>query len=145
MARSFGILELRAGEGAIFARAFGIIALVIAGHTLLETARDALFLERLPPAFLTLVYVTVALGAAIVTPLSTRLVSAAGARNALVTTLVLSAYGAAWFRYRSPSPSVVFGLYVFGALSATTLVAEFWLLTASQFTAAQGRRLFGPL
>jgi AAA family ATP:ADP antiporter len=63
----------------------------------------------------------------------------------LVATLVVTAFGAAWFRYQAASPALVFGLYVFGALSATTLVAEFWLLASSQFTAAQGRRLFGPL
>lgn len=145
MARAFRFIELRAGEASAFARAFAVIALTIAGHTLLETARDALFLERLPPAFLTLVYVAVALGALVVSPLSTRLVASAGARNALVATLVVTAFGAAWFRYQSASPALVFGLYVFGALSATTMVAEFWLLASAQFTAAQGRRLFGPL
>jgi AAA family ATP:ADP antiporter len=145
MARPFRLLDLRAGEGPAFFRAFSLIALLIAGHTLLETARDALFLQRLPPAFLTLVYVIVALGALIVSPLSTRLVSFSGARNALVATLLLSAYGAMWFRYQHPSEAVVLALYVFGALSATTLVAEFWLLAQIEFTAAQGRRLFAPL
>lgn len=145
MARSLRLLELRAGEGPAFARAFAVIALTIAGHTLLETARDALFLESLPPAFLTLVYVAVALGALFVSPLSARLTATAGARNALVATLVVTAFGAAWFRYQAASAPLVFALYVFGALSATTLVAEFWLLASSQFTAAQGRRLFGPL
>jgi hypothetical protein len=145
MVRALRILELRAGEGSAFVRAFLVIALTIAGHTLLETARDALFLESLPPAFLTLVYVAVAIGALVVTPLSSRLTATAGARNALIVTLVVTAFGAAWFRYQTASPGLVFGLYVFGALSATTLVAEFWLLASSQFTAAQGRRLFGPL
>jgi hypothetical protein len=45
MARALRIVELRAGEGPAFARAFAVIALTIAGHTLLETARDALFLK----------------------------------------------------------------------------------------------------
>ncbi|HWA77960.1 MAG TPA: MFS transporter [Polyangiaceae bacterium] len=145
MGRTLRFLELRAGEGVAFARAFFVIALTIAGHTLLETARDALFLESLPPAFLTLVYVAVALGALVVSPMSTRLTTSAGARNALCVTLVVTAFGAAWFRYQPASPTLVFALYVFGALSATTLVAEFWLLASAQFTAAQGRRLFGPL
>ena len=145
MARSFRLLELRAGEGTAFFRAFLLIGLLIAGHTMVETARDALFLERLPPAFLTLVYVIVALGALVVAPLSSRVVSLSGARNALVATLVFSAYGAMWFRYQHPSRNIVLALYVFGALSATTLVGQFWILASSEFTAAQGRRLFAPL
>ena len=132
MGRVLRILELRTGEGAAFGRAFAVIALTIAGHTLLETARDALFLESLPPAFLTLVYVAVALGALVVSPLSTRLTASAGARNALCFTLVVTAFGAAWFRYQPASPPLVFALYVFGALTATTLVAEFWLLLVPQ-------------
>jgi ATP:ADP antiporter, AAA family len=39
----------------------------------------------------------------------------------------------------------VFSLYVFGALSATVLVGQFWQLAGTLFTAAQSRRLFGPL
>jgi AAA family ATP:ADP antiporter len=40
---------------------------------------------------------------------------------------------------------MVFALYVFGALSATLLIGQFWLLASTMFSAAQSRRLFGPL
>lgn len=139
------LVDLRAGEGAAFVRAFAILLLTIGGHTLLETARDALFLVKLGPGKLAYVYVAAAAGALALTPLTTRLAKVAGARNALVLTLLATAFGAAWFRVRPPSASLVFALYVFGALSATVLVAGFWQLASGVFSASQGRRLFGLL
>jgi ATP:ADP antiporter, AAA family len=139
------MLELRSGEGRAFGLAFMLFALTIGGHTLVETARDTLFLSLLPPERLVFVYVAVALGTLLVTPLCARLVKWMGAQNALVWTLLASAFGVAWFRLQPPSVPSVFGLYVFASLTVTVLVAEFWIMASSLFTAGQGRRLFGPL
>jgi len=138
-------MDLRPGEGSGFFRAFAVLSLTIGGHTLLETARDALFLARLGPERLTLVYVAAAAGALALTPVATRLVKLTGARNALVVTLLVASFGAAWFRVRPPSAALVFALYVFATLSATILIAQFWQLASKVFSASQGRRLFGPL
>ncbi|HKO52062.1 MAG TPA: MFS transporter [Polyangiaceae bacterium] len=138
-------LDVRAGEVGLFLRVFFVLGLTIAGHTLLETARDALFLARLPPKLLALVYVVVALGMLVITPFNVRLTRRAGPRNALVVSLLLTAFVSAWFRTRSPSPSTVFALYVFGTLSATLLIGQFWMLAGTLFSASQSRRLFGPL
>ena len=145
---SFGrsrLLDVRAGEVGLFVRVFFVLLLTIAGHTLLETARDALFLTRLPPKMLALVYVGVAVGMLVITPLNVRLTRRAGPRNALVVTLLLTAFVSAWFRTRAPSSASVFALYVFGTLSATLLIGQFWMLAGTLFFAAQSRRLFGPL
>jgi ATP:ADP antiporter, AAA family len=138
-------VDLRSGEGRSFLRAFLVLLLTITAHTVLETARDALFLTRLAPRNLALVYVATAVFTIVVTPLSVRLTRAAGAKNALVVSLLLTAFAAAWFRIRPPGVASVFSLYVFGALSATVLVGQFWLLAGTLFSAAQSRRLFGPL
>ena len=138
-------LDVRAGEVGLFLRVFFVLGLTIAGHTLLETARDALFLARLPPKLLALVYVVVALGMLVITPLNVRLTRRAGPRNALVVSLLLTAFVSAWFRTRPPTPNTVFALYVFGTLSATLLIGQFWLLAGTIFSASQSRRLFGPL
>jgi ATP:ADP antiporter, AAA family len=138
-------LDVRAGEVGLFLRVFLVLGLTIAGHTLLETARDALFLARLPPRHLALVYVAVALGMLVITPFSVRLTRRAGPRNALVVSLLFTAFVSAWFRTRTPSPAVVFALYVFGTLSATLLLGQFWMLAGTLFSASQSRRLFGPL
>ncbi len=139
------LFDVRPGELRLFVRVFFVLMLTIAGHTLLETARDTLFLARLPAKMLTLVYVCVAVGMLVITPLNVRLTRRAGGRNALVVSLLLAAFTTAWFRTRAPSATVVFALYVFGTLSATLLIGQFWLLVGSLFSAAQSRRLFGPL
>ena len=138
-------LDVRTGEVGLFLRVFSVLGLTIAGHTLLETARDALFLARLAPKVLALVYVAVALGMLVVTPLNVKLTRRAGPRNALVVSLLLTAFGSAWFRTRPPSAGAVFALYVFGTLSATLLLGQFWMLAGTLFSASQSRRLFGPL
>jgi ATP:ADP antiporter, AAA family len=138
-------VDLRSGEAGAFFRAFSVLLVTISAHTVLETARDALFLAKLAPRNLALVYVATALFTIVFTPLSVRLTRSAGAKNALVVTLLVTAFAAAWFRIRAPGAASVFGLYVFGALSATLLVGQFWLLAGTLFTAAQSRRLFGPL
>lgn len=138
-------VDLRSGEGSSFLRAFSVLLLTITAHTVLETARDALFLTRLAPRNLALVYVTTAVFTILLTPLSVKLTRAAGAKNALVVSLLATAFAATWFRVRPPGAATVFSLYVFGALSATLLVGQFWLLVGTLFSAAQSRRLFGPL
>ncbi|HEX6272994.1 MAG TPA: hypothetical protein VFZ53_08140, partial [Polyangiaceae bacterium] len=139
------LVELRPGELPLFLRIFSVLLLTVAGHTLLETARDALFLSRLAPRMLALVYVSAAVGMFVVTPLGVRLTRRAGARNALVLSLLSTAVGAFWFRIREPTEGVVFALYVFGTLSATLLIGQCWLLASTSFTAAQSRRVSGPL
>jgi ATP:ADP antiporter, AAA family len=138
-------IDLRSGEARAFLRAFWVLLFTIAAHTVLETARDALFLTKLPPRTLGLVYMVTAVAMIALTPLSVRLTRIAGAKNALVVSLLLTAFAAAWFRIRAPGVATVFSLYVFGALSATLLVGQFWLVAGTLFTAAQSRRLFGPL
>jgi ATP:ADP antiporter, AAA family len=138
-------VDLRSGEGGSFLRAFLVLLTTITAHTVLETARDALFLTKLQPRNLAAVYVATAVCTIALTPLSVRLTRAAGAKNGLVVSLLLTAFAAAWFRIRPPGAASVFSLYVFGALSATLLVGQFWLLAGTLFSAAQSRRLFGPL
>ncbi|RYZ07710.1 MAG: hypothetical protein EOO73_10260 [Myxococcales bacterium] len=146
LSRTVGrFVDLRAGEGVVFLRAFFVLLLTISAHTVLETARDALFLTKLAPRNLAFVYVATAVFTIALTPLSVRLTRAAGSKNALVVSLLVSAFSAAYFRIRPPGAASVFSLYVFGALSATVLVGQFWQLAGTLFTAAQSRRLFGPL
>jgi ATP:ADP antiporter, AAA family len=139
------LVDLRPGELPLFLRIFSVLLLTVAGHTLLETARDALFLARLPPRMLTIVYISAAVGMFVVTPLAVRITRSTGVRNALVLSLLFTAIGALWFRIREPSQGVVFALYVFGTLSATLLIGQCWLLASTAFTAAQSRRVSGPL
>ena len=95
-------VDLRSGEGVTFLRAFSVLLLTISAHTVLETARDALFLSKLAPRNLALVYVATAIFTILLTPLSVRLTRAAGSKNALVVSLLVTAFSAAYFRIRPP-------------------------------------------
>ncbi|HEU4404227.1 MAG TPA: hypothetical protein VFS43_02890 [Polyangiaceae bacterium] len=136
---------MRAGEGFQLVAAAGTYFLLIAGHTLLETARDALFLSRLPPRSLGLVYAALALASLPVAVAGDRFARRFGRKSALVVLLLGAAYGTIVLSQRAMGPAVVFGVYLWSGLLGTVLAAQFWLLTDQVFTVAQGSRLFGPI
>ena len=138
-------VDLRQGEGRPALQAFLSLFGIIAAHTILETARDALFLDKLPVSRLTLVYGLLAGLSLVVTAANTRFVRAFGRRNALVVTLMASAYGTTVFQFLAPTSTVVFSLYLWSALLGTVVVVQFWSLAGQLFTVAQGKRLFGPI
>ena len=87
------VFDIRPDEGRLVARAAGTLFGLIAAHTMLETARDALFLGSLPVSRLTVVYALLAvlsLGAA---RANARFVGAFGRRNGLIITLLAAALG----------------------------------------------------
>ncbi|CAN5920745.1 hypothetical protein BH11MYX4_BH11MYX4_23570 [soil metagenome] len=138
-------LDLRDGEARPVVQSFLILFLLIAGHTTLETARDALFLTKLPPSQLNLVYIALAGLSFVVAAASTRLAQRFGRRNALIATLCLAAFATTLLHAMTATPRVVMALYVFSGLVGAVLSPQFWLLAATMFTSAQGRRLFGPI
>src|SRR5687768_17541141 len=81
-------VDVHPGEGRLVAGASVVLALIVAAHVLLETARDAVFLTKLSPNALPAVYVAMgALGfmTAGLDRVSSRLV---GRKNALVLGLM---------------------------------------------------------
>jgi AAA family ATP:ADP antiporter len=135
--------DLREGETPVLLKAFGSLFLLIAGHTILETARDALFLSKLPPDRLNVVYVVLAAVSWVVVRWMTKFSLRFGRRNAFVCGLLAVAYGTVLLHHLAPRSSTVLVLYVFSGLVGSVLTAQFWTLVASMFTVAQGRRLFG--
>ena len=137
--------DLREGEARPVIQSFLVLFLLIGAHTTLETARDALFLTKLPPKELNLVYIALAGLSFVVAALSTRLALRFGRRNALIGTLGIAAVATVLLHSMAPTPRVVMALYVFSGLVGAVLSPQFWLLAAQMFTSAQGRRLFGPI
>ena len=72
-------------------------------HAARNRARRAVPGSACRRSCLALVYVAVALGMLVITPLNVRLTRRAGPRNALVVSLLLTAFVSAWFRTRAPS------------------------------------------
>ena len=139
------LVDVRPGEGQPAFQAGLTLFLLIGGHTVLETARDALFLEKLAPSRLTLVYVVIAALALLVSPLCTALSRRFGRRNALIALLLTAAYGTALFNVQPLGVAGVFALYAWSGLLSTLLVVQFWLFASELLTVSQGKRLYGPM
>ncbi len=139
------IMDLRDGEAGPALQAFLALFGIIAGHTILETARDALFLSKLPPSRLPLVYVLLAAATLVAAGWNARFVRRFGQRNALIFTLLTAAHGTTVLHFLPPTPALLFFLYVWSALIGTLLGVQFWMFAGQRFTVAQGKRLFGPI
>jgi AAA family ATP:ADP antiporter len=139
------LIDLREGESRPALEAFVTLFGLIAAHTILETARDALFLSKLPPERLALVYAIVAVVTLGVSELNARFTRRFGKRNALIFTLIIASYGTALLHLQTTTPAVLFILYAWSALVGTLLGVQFWMFAGQLFTVAQGKRLFGPI
>jgi AAA family ATP:ADP antiporter len=139
------LVDVRDGEGTAALQAGLSLFLIIAAHTMLETARDALFLQKLPPSRLTLVYALIAALALLAAPLCSALSRRFGRRNSLIALLLGAAYGTALFDVQPLGVRGVFALYAWSGLLGTLLVMQFWLFASELLTVAQGKRLFGPI
>ena len=131
--------EERRGTVAAFLTIFGTLA----GHTLLETARDALFLARLPASQLSVVYLLIALVAVGLSqvPWGRRRATGSFALSRLlgigaVVTLVF------WRVGRWQSPLELYSLYVWTGLLGSLAVLQFWMVLGDLFTLTQAKRLY---
>src|SRR5438874_556107 len=140
----FGSLgSLRPGERRGAAAAFLTIFGILAGHTLLETARDALFLARLSPSELPLVYLVMA-AVAIALFQGPWRAPRVGGRWGLA--LVLVGAGVAtfvfWAVHSSRSPWALRALYVWTGILGTMAALQFWLVLGEIYTVTQAKRIY---
>lgn len=138
-------VDIREGEGRIAAHGFGVLFLVIGAHTLLETARDVIFLTELPARQLNEVYVIIAALSFLSAWFNSWLTRRLGRQHVLTTTIVAVALLTLLFHRLPPTPFVARAFYVFSGLIGGLLPTQFWTLAADLFTVAQGRRLFNAL
>ncbi len=144
MSGAFGdYFDVREGEGPLVLQTTLTLAGLIAAHTMLETARDALFLGELTANRLPLVYVLLAGLSIIVAKTNARFTESFGRRNGLIITLLGAAYGTILIFLLPESKASIFGLYVWSATLGTVMVVQFWMYLGSVFTVSQGSRLFG--
>lgn len=123
--------------------AFGSLLGITASHTLLETARDAMFLAKLPAARLPWMYLAIAAVGLVLSRLGKR--GSAKRGPGVPVTLV----GAAavtlgfWAASGSRSPALLYALYVWTGMFASWVTVQFWLLLGNLFTMMQAKRVFG--
>jgi AAA family ATP:ADP antiporter len=126
------------------AGAFVTLAAVMAGHAILETARDALFLARIPVARLPWMYLAITLGV-IVVARAQHAFARFQSRRVLAVMLGFAAVVTFGFWLASTwsrSPMVLYGLYVWVGLYATTIVTQFWLVVSELYTITQAKRVY---
>jgi hypothetical protein len=128
----------RRGAWAAFLTLFGLLA----AHTLLETARDALFLSKLPAAQLPWVYLAMA-GVAVFLaqgpPRTMRRSAAVLPALLLASSVVTLGF---WGMGAWTSAWTLRALYVWSGLVATLTTLQFWLAVGEAYTITQAKRLY---
>jgi HEAT repeat protein len=139
--------EIRPGERRKTYGAFLVLFGIMAGHALLETARDALFLAALPATRLAWVYLSVAAISVLLFALQSR--DAGRARRERLATWLLAAAAVNcvfWLLIVRPGTWMLYALYTWSGVLATLLVVRFWTLVGDLFgTVGAAKRLYGPI
>jgi ATP/ADP translocase/HEAT repeat protein len=139
------VVDIRQAEIPAGLQAFVALLLILTAHTVLETARDALLITRLPPRSLGVVYVAVAVCVLPVAALASKVSARFGARRALGGALLLAVVALVTLYVVRTTPISVVGIYVASGLVGAVVVPQFWSLVGSFFSVAQARRLLGPI
>lgn len=141
----FAIAAIRPGERrdawAAFLTLFGLIA----SHAMLETARDALFLAKVPARHLPWVFLSVAAISFFVVRVQSFVGNQLAPRAALAIAtlgagLVTAGFFAALDRL---GPFGLYALYVWSGLLTTLILVHFWSLVGNLFSITQAKRLYG--
>lgn len=137
------LFDVRAGEGRGSLGFATLLLLVIAAHTVLETARDALLLTGPGPRALGVVYMAIAAGTVPGAALAARTGERFGQRRALGAILVIAVTGPVLLFLVPTSHAMAMATYVLSGILGSIVVPQFWTLAGTVLTVAQGRRLFG--
>src|SRR3954467_10678264 len=136
---------MRKGERRDVWAAFLTLFALIASHSLLETARDALFLAKIPASNLPWVFLAIAGLSVASVKLNARVTRDMAPQRALCSvTLVASVVTLGFFVLaRELGSWGLYALYVWSGLLATLVLAHFWDLVGERFTITQAKRLYG--
>lgn len=137
-------LRLPSGQRAAALLATATLFAIMAGHTLLETARDSLFLTRMSVERLPWAYGSIALIALLAIEGDRHLRRRFSPRRLLACTLLAGAVGCALFvqPFRAHAGWAPHAFYVWVAVVATLAIGQFWLLLSESFTVAEAKRVY---
>jgi hypothetical protein len=127
---------------------FATLFLAMAGHAMMEAARDTLFLQGLPATRLPWAYLAIAVATLAGSAIQRRFLVGVSRRGALRWTLLAGAAGSAVFALAPSlhaSQAALLGFYTGTGLLATTIVVQFWLLAGAVMDFGQAKRAFALL
>jgi AAA family ATP:ADP antiporter len=140
----FAWADVRPDERRSATAAFLTLLGLLASHTLLETARDALFLSRLPATQLPWMYL--ALAAAAFPAARGRIPRALGLHGPrgfpLQLLLCAGVTLVFWLFRKAPGTAGLYLLYVWSGLFGTLSAVRFWSVVSEMYTVTQAKRLF---
>ena len=128
---------------AAFFTLFGFIA----SHSILETARDALFLSKVPASRLPWVYLAIAFASLALARIDSRLALRLKGREALAARTMGASIGTFvfWALLDSLGSAGFYGLYVWSGVLASLVLAHFWSLLGDIFSVRQAKRVYGMI
>ena len=133
--------DIRANEGTAVILAMGSLASSTAGHTLLETSRDALFLAKLPSTLLPWMSFAIALfGVGIARLFASRQRASTASLAMFVASLAPLVF---WYLAGASSSFSLYALYIWTGTFGSVVALELWMLLGTTFDVGQAKRLFG--
>ncbi|WP_394831029.1 pentapeptide repeat-containing protein [Pendulispora rubella] len=135
------LLDFRKGDSNTALRAFLTLLGTTAAHTLLETARDALFLARLPASRLAWMILAIAACGLVLSRFDRGRSQHFSTWPLLLVAAGTGAFGLAL--HATVHPGVVMALYLWTGVAAAWIMLRFWLALGARFTISDGKRLFG--
>jgi ATP:ADP antiporter, AAA family len=123
-----------------FGRRAGItLFLLLAAHGMTETARDALFLSRLPVNQLPWMYVLVALASILVARAASYLHGSTLKPMALGAAIISCGF---WIASSTQSPVFLYLLYLWPAIFGSVVIVEFWRVVSDAYTITEAKTAF---
>lgn len=140
--RAPGLFDVRKGERRDVVISGLILFTFMVGHGVLETARDAMFLSRLPARRLPWVYLAMAVTGVVASRLAARIklwrtVRLHAALAAIAVATALLAIPAAFSELTVP-----YVVYVWSGIAASAATIELWQFLGDVFTVQQAKRIF---
>jgi hypothetical protein len=138
-------LRVRGGDRRNLAVGFVGLMAIMTAHSVMETARDTLFLSSLPAADLPCAYLAIALLAIVELTIHERVVRRIRDRRTLLAASLV--FGSLvtlgfWALLEERGTWARFGFYVWTGLLITVVLIEFWLLLDEAVTVTQAKRIF---
>lgn len=138
------LADIRPEERKAAATAFFGLFGILASHSILETARDAMFLSRLPASQLPWMYLAIAGVAVLISDSPLKRLGGEAVRFSLSLLLVVSSLVTLgfWLAPGGMGNAKLYALYVWTGVFGTLATIEFWLILGERYTVTQAKRLF---
>jgi ATP/ADP translocase/HEAT repeat protein len=139
------LFAVRKGERRDAWAAFLTLFTLISSHSMLETARDALFLAKIPATRLPWMFLTIAALSVVVVKVQGLVTNGLRPERALsAVVFAASAITLGFFLLFSRlGAGAIYALYIWSGLLATLVLVHFWALAGDLFTITQAKRLYG--